>query len=290
MPRNLDMTALRAFVTVAETGGVTRAAGFLNLTQSAVSMQIKRLEDSLGLDVLDRSGRGVALTRPGEQLLSYARRMIALNDEAQARLSTHGHAGEVTLGVPQDLVYPAIPRILQRFAADWPKVKVTLVSAFTIQLKAQFARGEADVILTTEDEVDPGGETLSVRPLVWVGAPNGRAWQQRPLRLAHENGCIFRHFVQRRLDEAGIAWENAVDSDSSRTIEATVSADLAVMTMIGGTEPRRFERIAHGGALPDLRQVRINLYHSDLGEGPLVRALVEEIRRAYEPAEMSVAI
>ncbi len=87
MPRQMDLTALRSFVAVTDAGGVTRAAGFLNLTQSAVSMQLKRLEDALGVDLLDRSGRGVALTAPGEQLLGYARRMLHLNDEALARLT-----------------------------------------------------------------------------------------------------------------------------------------------------------------------------------------------------------
>ena len=85
--RNLDLTPLRSFVAVADAGGVTRAAGFLNLTQSAVSMQLKRLEDGLGLALPDRSGRGVALTPAGEQLLKYARRMVDLNDEIYARLT-----------------------------------------------------------------------------------------------------------------------------------------------------------------------------------------------------------
>src|SRR4028118_150133 len=95
MPRNLDLTALRSFVTVADAGGVTRAAGLLNLTQSAVSMQLKRLEESLGLRLLDRSGRGVSLAPAGERLLGYARRMVALNDEAWARLSTREAEGEL---------------------------------------------------------------------------------------------------------------------------------------------------------------------------------------------------
>src|SRR4028118_1391061 len=87
MPRNLDLTALRSFVTVADSGGVTRAAGLLNLTQSAVSMQLKRLEESLGLGLLDRSGRGVSITPTGELLVSYARRLLQLNDEALGRLT-----------------------------------------------------------------------------------------------------------------------------------------------------------------------------------------------------------
>ena len=104
--RNLDVTTLRSFVAVAEAGGVTRAAGFLHLTQSAVSMQLKRLEELLGLELLDRSGRTIALTASGEQLLVYARRMVALNDEVMTRLTDQAYEGQITLGVPHDIVYP----------------------------------------------------------------------------------------------------------------------------------------------------------------------------------------
>ena len=282
MPRNIDMTALRSFVAVAEAGGVTKAAGILNLTQSAVSMQLKRLEASLDMGLFDRSGRGIALSPAGEQLLSYARRILSLNDEVYARLTARQFEGEVVLGVPHDVVYPAIPQVLQQFARDYPRVRVQLLSSFTRRLKDQFARGEADIILTTEDDVGAGGEALVTRPLIWVGAPGGQAWRGRPLRLAYERDCIFRSGVQRRLDEAGIAWEMAVESNSSRTIEATVSADLAVHTMIEGSEPRHFERIAHGGTLPDLRMVNVNLYANDLGDGPVIADLVTLIRRAYQ--------
>ena len=109
MIRNFDLTALRSFVAISDAGGVTRAAGFLNLTQSAVSMQIKRLEDMLQIEVLDRTGRKVALTAAGEQLLGYARRMLALNDEAFGRLTHNSFEGEIVLGVPHDIVYPNIP-------------------------------------------------------------------------------------------------------------------------------------------------------------------------------------
>ena len=102
--RNLDMTTLRSFLAVAEHGGVTRAAGALNLTQSAVSMQLKRLEDLLDIQLLDRSNRKIALTGSGEQMLSYARRIVALNDEAVGRLTEELYEGEITLGVPQDIV------------------------------------------------------------------------------------------------------------------------------------------------------------------------------------------
>lgn len=281
MPRNLDMTALRAFVTVAEVGGVTRAAGFLNLTQSAVSMQLKRLEEALGQNLLDRSGRGIALTAAGEQLLGYGRRLIALNDELWGRLTDTAFEGELVLGVPGDIVYPHIPGVLRRFAADYPRVRVQLNSSYTRRLRELFARGECDLILTTEDQCDAGGETLLTVPLIWMGAPGGAAWKARPLRLAFEHGCIFRNRVQSALDRAGIAWEMAVESDSTRTIEASVTADLAVHAALAGSEPPYLEPVPHGGALPELGEVKINLYGAAGPDEPIREALADLIRRAY---------
>jgi DNA-binding transcriptional LysR family regulator len=281
MPRNLDLVALRSFVAVADAGGVTRAAGFLNLTQSAVSMQIKRLEDALQLQLLDRSARRMALTAASEQLLGYARRMLQLNDEAFGRLTHDVYEGEIVLGVPHDIVYPTIPQVLRRLHADYPRMKVNLLSSFTRVLKTQFARGECDIILTTEDEVDAGGETLVELPLVWVGAPGGTAWKRRPLRLAYEHHCIFRTGVQARLDAAGIPWEMAVESEQTRAIEASVSADLAIHTALAGSEPPHLERIQHHGVLPDLAWSKVNLYVADPVHSPVVEALADLVRRAY---------
>ncbi|MGV8987476.1 MAG: LysR family transcriptional regulator [Cypionkella sp.] len=281
MSRNLDLTTLRSFVAIADAGGVTRAAGFLNLTQSAVSMQIRRLEDNLGVELLDRSARKVVPTTAGEHMLSYARRMLALNDEVYGLLTQAQYEGTLTLGVPHDIVYPAIPQVLQRFAADFPKVKVRLLSSYTSALKEQFARGDCDVVVTTENDVQPGGETLIELPLIWVGAPGGVAWRQRPLPLAYEQRCIFRQAVQEKLDAAGIAWFLAVDSDNTRTVEATVSADLAVHTVLEGSEPRHVERINHGGALPDLAWMKVNLYAAQIARNPAMDALTQLIRIAY---------
>lgn len=281
MPRNLDLVALRSFVAVADAGGVTRASGFLNLTQSAVSMQIKRLEEMLGIELLDRSGRQVSLTAAGEQLLGYARKMLALNDEVMGRLTRDPHEGEIVLGVPHDIVYPVIPQVLQHFSRSFPKMKVTLISSFTRVLKAQFGRGECDIILTTEDGVDSDGETLAELPLIWVGAPGGMAWRQRPLRLAYEHNCIFRQSVQAALDAAGIPWQMAVESDSTRTIEASVSADLAVHTVLAGSEPPYVERVSHGGTLPELKRMKVNLYVAEPVHSATITELANLIRRSY---------
>lgn len=279
--RNLDMTALRAFVTVADTGGVTKASGLLSLTQSAVSMQLKRLEGSIGVALFDRSARKLALTNAGEQMLSYARRMLALNDEVLARLTSVDYEGELVLGVPHDIIYPAIPQVLHRFHAGFPRMKVQLVSSYTSRLRRMLERGEVHMALTTESALDSGGETLMERPLVWVGALDGQQWRQRPLRLAFEQLCIFRQPVQRALDRAGISWEMAVESDNSRTVEASISADLAVHACIEGAEPPYVERIRHMGALPDLPVVRINMYGAEAAHGEPAQALADMVRHAY---------
>jgi DNA-binding transcriptional LysR family regulator len=282
MPRNLDLTAVRSFVTVAEAGGVTRAAQQLHLTQSAVSMQLKRLEEFLGQPLLDRTGRGVALTTQGEQLLGYGRRMLALNDEAMARMTSEAFEGELHLGVPADIVYPQIPYVLQRFDREYPRVRVNLNSSYTRLLKEKLEEGELDLILTTEDDTGPGGKMLSTQRLVWVGAPGGTAYRARPLRLAFERACLFKHWAYRALDEAGIPWEMAVDTGSTRTVEATVSADLAVHAMLDCAVSPHLERIAPGG-LPDLPSTRINIYRAPGAKGALIDALEDLVRDAYGP-------
>ncbi len=285
MPRNLDLSALRAFVTVADVGGVTKAAGYLNLTQSAVSMQVKRLEDSLGMQLFLRAARKLALSPEGEQLLSYGRRMLALNDEVLSRFSTSACCGPIRLGVPHDVVYPAIPGILRRMAQAYPMVQVNLVSSFTILMKEGFARGDFDVILTTEETPDPGAEVLGARPLVWVGAPEGSAWQRRPLRLGFKDTCIFRPRAQAALDAAGIAWELATGGESEQAVEATVAADLAVTARMAGSIPAGTAVITGDNQLPPLGEMKLALYRAPRPTAETtdeaVEHLLADLRCAY---------
>ncbi len=284
--RNLDVTTLRSFVAVADLGGVTKAAGFLHLTQSAVSMQLKRLEELIGVDLLDRSGRGISLTPAGEQLLGYARRMVSLNDEMIRRLTHEEFEGEIVLGVPHDIVYPVIPRAMQQFASAYPRVKIHLVASHTRALRAQFDKGECDLILTTEVEFGTGAEELCTLPLVWIGAPGGATWRRRPFRFASSTDCLFRARAIRALDEAAVEWEMALRTGSARTVEATVSADLGVLAMIEGTEPPHLEVVDHGGALPDLGIQHINMYGAAEGKGEVVAYLAGLLRKGFAPMQV----
>ncbi len=288
--RNLDMTTLRSFLTVAEQGGVTRAAAVLNLTQSAVSMQIKRLEEMLGLELFDRSNRSLVTTASGDLLLTYARKIVELNDEAVGRVTDKVYEGEIIFGAPYDIVYPVVPQVLKRFNALFPRVKVQLKSSSTLKLIKALDRGEVDLILTTEEALNPGGETLAEIPLRWTGAPGAQSWKKKPLRLAFCNVCIFRPIVIRELDKAGIDWEMVVDSEDDRSVEALISADLAVGALLEDSIPPHLEAINSGGALPDLGVQLVNMYGAKSRKEVLVEDLAAMLRQGFAPVKPASSI
>ncbi|MBJ3762466.1 LysR family transcriptional regulator [Maribius pontilimi] len=281
MPRNLDLTALRSFIAVADLGGVTKAAGHLHLTQSAVSMQLKRLEESLNVPLIDRSARNVQLTATGEQLLSYARRMLVLNDEAISRMTDDGYEGEIVLGVPHDILYPAIPPFLAAFAQRYPRLRVRLLSLPTRALKQMFARGECDAILTTEETLDERGETLLSLPLVWAGAAGGVAHRARPVPFAFCRNCIFSPIARAALDKAGIDWVSVVDAASDRASEVAVMADLAIYVILDQTLPQGVRKVPANAGLPDLPMQKINLYRSTAMQPEVSDAMATLLRDNY---------
>ncbi len=281
--RNLDLGVLRSFMTVADAGGVTRAAGILNLTQSAVSMQLKRLEETLGVPLLERSGRGLRLTSSGEQLLHYSRKLVALNDEAWGKLTAEDYEGELRLGVPHDVIYPTIPQVLKKFSADFPRMKVQLISLPSLTLKKQFAQGECDLILTTELQPDAGGEILALKKLVWIGAINGSTWRERPLRVAFCSNCIFRPGTVEELGKSGIPWEYAVDSENDNAVEAAVSADLAIHVTMEGNLPAQTEVIDHGDSLPNPGRTGIVMYVQKSASTPIA-GMADILRAAFAAA------
>ncbi len=231
--------------------------------------------------MLDRAGRGVAPTAQGEQLLAYGRRMLSLNDEVWSRMTDQAFEGEILLGVPADIVYPHIPTILRRMDREFPRVRVKLISSYTLKLKELLQAGDADLILTTENETPSGADCVAVQELIWAGAPGGTAWRNRPLRLAFERKCLFRPWALEELDRANIPWEMVVDTGSTRTVEATVAADLAINAVLESSVGPLFERIAHGGALPELVSSRINMYRGPQAIGEPIDALADMVRGAY---------
>lgn len=277
--RNLDIGALRSLVAIADTRTVTKAAQQNHLTQSAVSMQVKRLERTFDTKLLHREGRGVVLTATGQQLVSYARRLIELNDETWTRLTNDDFEGEISLGVPIDLIYPHIPIILQRAKERYPRIKISLVSSLTRLLLEQLDKGELDLTLTTEKRLHRGGRTLARVKQVWMGADGGQAHHKRPVPLAMCNVCSQRQDAIDSLDQAGIPWELVTDTNSDATVNAMVAADLAITPQIETAMEPGCIRVPDG--LPELSDVYINLYTAPSSDVSLVEKIAELAEEVY---------
>jgi len=265
MLRNLDIGTLRTFITVVEMAGVTRAANKLHLTQSAVSMQLKRLEELVGISLLTRDSRGMVPTTEGEQLLSYAKRIVKLNDDTLGRLLQRDHGGEVRFGVPHDIVEPHVPKILKQFVQTYPHASVKLFCKHSANLLERFRAGKLDVIITTELESGAGCKQLLERDLVWTGASHGRAWRQEPLPLAFTRICMFRKPAIAALDLAGISWIDAVDSGNNFDSGAIAcAADLGIRADIRGFKARGMAEVNDtDDRLPKLPTYFVNLYTAE---------------------------
>jgi DNA-binding transcriptional LysR family regulator len=272
---------LRSFVTIADSGSMTRAASRLFMTQSAISMQIKRLETSLGFSVFDRSSQGMKPTTEGEQLLQYANQMLAINDEAMGRLTSPDYEGVIRLGAPSDVVYPHVPSAIREYSRDFPRVQIKFSTSRTSVLREQFELGQQDIIVTTERAAGPGGRIISTQPLLWTGAEDGLAWKKRPLPICFSRHCSFRPDATAALDAAGIGWVDAVAADDDLANDAMASADLGVRAEMACAIHSDRQIIDHAGQLPELPAFSIVLYADEQPGKPLNQTLVDYLERAY---------
>src|SRR5882757_400693 len=203
---SLDPELLRAFVAVADHRSFTRAAVTLNRTQSAVSMQIKRLEDRLGVELFSRSKANVDLSAAGEGLLGYARRILALNEEAVGRLAERKVDGVVRLGVMDDYGTCIVPPLLASFLAGYPRIHVEMETGLTSSMPARL--GEAyDLVIAMHPEGRGEGEFLRREQAVWATSAAHAVEEQQPLPVAlYPPGCLFRKWAMEALDAARRPW------------------------------------------------------------------------------------
>lgn len=290
MKRDIDVGLLRAFAAVAETGGVTSAARLLNLTQAAVSQQIRRLEEFFNLTLFDRQQRRLELTPTGDRLLAYAQRILSLNDEIWGVMSSPDFEGEVRLGVPHDIVTSFVPPILKNFNQCWPRVRVTLICQPTLKLIRMLEGGEIDLTLTTEK--DPCGEGGLLMPdqLVWVGARGGEAYKRRPLPVSFgDNSCAFRATTVRALGGAEMDWRLTCETSDFTPYCATIEGDLAVAPMLTASVPRNLQILGPEFNLPLLPLFYINLRLPGAGVTDIAQELARFIRTGFAQRHRSAA-
>ncbi len=259
---NLDMDALRSLTVAMDTGSFARAAERLGRTPSALSLQMRKLEGQAGRPLLRKSGRGVELTEAGETLLRYARRMLALNDEATALLSEPEPAGEVRIGMPQDYAETRLPGLLGRFAQAHPGAQVTATVDRSAVLPAQVGRGELDLALFHQSvgdrplapEAPVDRRRLRRLAVRWLAAPGWVPDPTRPLPLALLNPpCPFRDMALEALEQAQIPWRPAFSSGGPAGVWAAVAAGLGVTARPAEAAPPGLLDIsAQSPPLPDI--------------------------------------
>jgi DNA-binding transcriptional LysR family regulator len=249
----LDLDVLRTFVTGHDLGTFAAAAERLGRSQSALSLQLRKLESQTGQSLLRKDGRGLALTPAGEIMLSYARRLIELNDEAMSAVRGVAVEGWVRLGLVQDFAESWLPGLLGRFARAHPGVRVEARVDRGAPLAAAVAKGDLDMALVWGDLPGPDRTELAGMPMVWIGAPQHAMTRVRPLPLVtFEPPCVFRDAAVRALDRARIPWRVAFTSPSLAGLWAAVEAGLGVTPRTRHAVPPRLAIQLGGRDLPKL--------------------------------------
>ncbi|MGV0879145.1 LysR family transcriptional regulator [Martelella sp. FLE1502] len=286
----LDNDILRTFVAIAETGSFSGAAERVFRTPSAVSMQIKRLEEVVGASLFVRDSRSVRLTRSGETLLSYARRMLALSHEAMSRFRHPDMHGVVRLGATDDIGERVLPTVLKRFAEAFPSVMVDVTIDNSNGLAQRLREQRLDLTLLNSGDLpgkDDDGELIMRERLVWVGAKCGTAYLKEPLPVSMwEQSCCWRHEAVRTLAEAGRPYRVAYLSATTMVQRAAVLSDLAVAPMAAYYVTDDMEVLGPDKGLPELGYYDIRLRFSDQ-RGELIEAVADAIRHALQPTQLA---
>jgi DNA-binding transcriptional LysR family regulator len=232
MSAPLDIDQLQTFVAIADTGSFTKAADRVFKTQSAVSMQMRRLEERIGKALFMKDGRGNRLTVEGDRLLNFARRMIRLNNEAIASFDDNRLEGTLRIGTPDDYADRYMPEIIVRFAKTHPNVELYIVCEPSADLAEKMAKGDLDIALVTHNPRARASDVVRTEPLCWVASINHPLPENAPIPLAvGRRDCLWRQAACAALDATGREYQILFTSWSSTVVAAAVLAGMAVSVL-----------------------------------------------------------
>lgn len=284
LPPGIDPDLLRAFVLIADGYSFTAAAAIVGRTQSAVSMQVKRLEDLLGQPVLVRNAQGAELTPHGQYLLSRARQILALQDEVIAAFHAPTVAGAVRLGTPDDYAFQYLPPILRRLAETHPAVQVDVLCLPSSDLVSALRADELDLALVSamHDTRGLAATPLWRGPLAWVTSEQHAPHRQRPLPLALAAiDCQWKNQATRALDRGGIPYRIAYTSSTQVGTQAPVLAGLAVTVSPLSWLPAGLRALRADEGLPPLPQFGIEMVRARNARQPVTDALAALIEDGF---------
>lgn len=287
---NLDMDALRSFVTGIEVRSFVKAADMLGRSTSAISAQLKKLEKQAGKTLVRKSGRGLSLTEEGEAFFSYARRLLALNDEAISAVRGVELQGWIRLGIQEDFGETLLPQVLGRFVRAHPKVQIEGLIARNAELKEKVTSGYLDLALAWDDGNTATAEKVASLPLCWLGSSETDApWHaggntHLPL-VTLAPPCILRDLACEHLDRLAIAWRIAFISPSLSGLWAATAAGLGIALRTPfGLPPSVQVLNPHTCGLPLLPSLDLKLHRSMQSQNVLAEHLATIIKQSLYDA------
>jgi DNA-binding transcriptional LysR family regulator len=274
----LDVDQLRTFIAIAETGSFTRAAEVVNKTQSAVSMQMKRLEERLERAIFLRDGRASKLTEDGQRLLDYARRIVKLNLETIAAFSDAELSGRVRLGVPDDYADRYLPEIMARFSRVYPGVELTVICEPSVDLLERIDANQIDLAIVTNCESKRASETFRRERLLWVTSNRHPTHTEQPVPLAlGRPSCSWRRAAVDKMEAIGRPYRVLYSSSNAGAVAAAVLSGLAVSVLAeSGLRPGMRVLTAADG-FPELPACHVGLVRNAHESSALADALAEHI-------------
>lgn len=281
MQQNLDPELLQTLIAIADTGSFVAAAKNVHRTQSAVSMQMKRLEEIVGQPLFEKHGRRSVLTFNGQNLLLYARRIVNLQQEALAGFHSPEIQGEVRLGVCDDYVMSFMPSIFASFAKAFPKVHIRLDSQPSSKLIEETQAGELDFSLVNITDSNLEYEKLTDEPLVWVTSSNHDIHETSPLPLAIESNCLWGKWAQRALDNDNRVYRIGYSTFNIAGIVAIIEAGLAVSVMSKSSVPSHLRILQRADGLPVLPRTEIGLISNSQKLSPAAKCLLDAVRSSF---------
>ncbi len=280
--RNLSIDALRAFVTTADVGSVTNAADQLGRSQPAISLQIKKLEESLGAELFVRLNRRLKLSEAGQTVYPTAKDILKLNDQLASQFQRPELAGQIRLGIPSEFATTLVPKIIGRFAQSYPNITLEVFSDLSRNLMSENQREHYDLILALHDKPSAKRRGL-IRSdkLVWVGSQNHMADRQDilPLVLA-QDGCLYRKRVLRALEKIKRPWHIIHTNPDLSGIRAAIEEGLGITVLALSTVPEGLDVLTkyQNQALPELGSIDISLQYEQRNATPATERLAGYIK------------
>ncbi len=258
---SLDLDLLRAFAAIIDTGSLTRAGQRLGLSQSAITLQLRRLEAIAGRSLMTRNAKAIALTDDGAALLPHARRMIEMNNAALAELRGPKLKGTVRLGTPEDFATAHLPDVLAQFALEFPDVALEVTCDLTLNLLEFYRNGAFDMILIKREPYGAYVDGVAVwrEKLVWARGPKPVQFQGALPLVVAPQPCVYRKRATQALDKAGLNWRIVYTSPSLAGSQAAVRAGLGVIALPEQMVPKDFVVLSEKNEMPDLAETEIAL-------------------------------